>query len=357
MNETQENTKNRVIKTLAILGLISIIIIGIWLSVQVVRVIPGAFSSLASIANSVQNNRPLSTLTIATEKSIVNAGESFNISWTNLDKEGTYSFYYTCTDGTSVEIRTANGRISAMQCDNNITLPEGDYSLDITVSSERKRFIDIPFTISFNEPNQEEPLFQKNGKVTIINATIPQSVDAAIRDTLEEQPQNEIEYEGIVKQEEEEKTAIRNTTEPNTIPANSEVATPVETVLSYIPQSRPNGFIDLEITYLGIGTLDNNNFNPSGSIDKDSRGAIRFEVKNIGTKTSGNWAFKLILPSGFAFKSDEQNGLKPNEKAVYTLGFDNSSEAGNQPIFAELNVENDNNNTNNSFRWTVKITN
>ncbi len=100
-----DTTKNGAIKTLAILGFVVVIVLGVWLAVKVVSLIPSAFSSLASIADSINNNRPTNTLTIESEERVINSEGIFTLAWTNVKREGTYSFSYTCTPGITVNLR------------------------------------------------------------------------------------------------------------------------------------------------------------------------------------------------------------------------------------------------------------
>ena len=348
-NTPQENAKDGTIKVLAIVGFISVIVLAVWLSVQIVRVIPSAFSSLASVADSVYNNQPADTLTVVSEKSIVNTGESFRISWTDLGRTGDYSFYYACTEGVSIDVRLGSDNTASVQCDNPLLLPAGNTSIDMIAASERRRFIDVPFTIAFTATDESEPLFERDNKITVVNATIPQSVDVTIEN---ENAENTDTDETTTADSNTEDTTTDNTETTPTTPAET-----IETTISYFPESHENGFTDLKITYLGVGILDGNNFTPTGSIDNDERGAIRFEVKNIGTKTSEKWTFEATLPTGYVFESSDQIGLKPNEKAVYTLGFDLfGQETGSKTIDAEIDVDNDTNSSNDSFSWSVTVT-
>lgn len=347
-NEVSNESKESAIKTLAIIGFIAVIIFGVWLSVQIVRVIPTAFTSLASIADVVYENRPIETLTVSTDKSIVNAGESVNISWTDVERRGTYGITFACAEGVSVDMRRASESMSSIVCGEKIELSDDTNALDVIVHSEKRRFIDVPFTVSFTQNATDETLFEKNGSVTVVNATIPQSVDVAIdtdTDDTSETPGDDTPAD----------------TDTTATPGGSTTPQPTpevrETVITRIPTSDPNGFVDLKVTYLGVGSLDGNDFNPSATIDTDERGAMRFEVRNIGSKTSEEWTFDALLPSGVTFESGEQTGLKPNERATITLGFDTFGATGMRDIGADVDVDEDIDTSNNDFDWAVRVSN
>ena len=102
--------------------------------------------------------------------------------------------------------------------------------------------------------------------------------------------------------------------------------------------------------------MTGNEFEAKATLEENERGAVRFEVKNIGTKTSEDWTFSITLPSGFTYSSEEEAPLKPNERAVFTLGFNVSDAPEVATIKASVTEETDTNKENNSFTWSVKIT-
>lgn len=344
------------IKTLAIVGFLATIILSVWLMVQVVRIIPNAFSSLASIADSISNYRGEEgdELTIATGKSIVNSGESFQIAWTDLERDGTYNFGYSCTEGIAVDVRVSGDRIEEVPCGELYEIPNGQFSLDVIVTSEKARFTDIPFSILFMDTEEEDVTFEENSKVTVVNATIPQSAERIAEEESDDEEDEEIATDTEDEDEEEDEEVATTPARPAPTPAPK--PKPTNTVISYIPTSQANGFTDLSARFIGIGELDGNDFTPRATLEADENGALKFEVKNIGTKTSEEWAFEVMLPSGFVYESDEQSPLKPNERVEFTLGFFPTEDDGNALIEMRLETDNDTNSRNDSFTWSVRIT-
>ena len=154
MNQVPEEKKDSVTKTLAILGFVAVIILIVWLAVKVVALIPSAFSSLASIADSVYNNQGNKELTVSTKNSVVNAGESFTVSWTKMRGDGTYGFEYACTEGVSVDIRKKTGAVETIDCATFIDLDE-DTELDVLINSEKTRFIDVEYSVIYTQEGAE----------------------------------------------------------------------------------------------------------------------------------------------------------------------------------------------------------
>ncbi len=340
MNQVSEDKKTTLMKVLAILGFLAIIILAVWLAVKIVSVIPSAFSSLASLADSVYNYDREEKLEVATENSVVNAGEAFTISWTNMRENGSYTFSYSCIDGVSVDIRDQEGTIEALACDTPLDV-QHETSLEIRISSEKSRFVDVPYTITFTASDEEGSALSSKSTVTIVNATIPTS--------------------GLVQEEpEEEETVTPEAAKPEAAPKAPRYTpgTPVVTkkIIYTIPVSDPNGTIDLQVTYLGAGTLSQFGFIKKSSIDIDDQGAVQFEVKNIGTKTAEDWEYEAELPGDITYSSNDQKALKPNERAVITLGFEGLSNDGTEKVSVEVTAKHDVKKSNNDFTHTVKIT-
>lgn len=340
-NQVTEEKKESVTKTLAIVGFVAAIIFIVWLAVQIVGIIPGAFSSLASLADSVYNYNDKQELVVATDKSVVNAGESFTISWTQMKKEGTFSFSYACTEGVAIDVRNIEGDIVSLSCDTPLELGSAT-SLEILVASEKQRFTDVAYTITFTQTDTAKTALATAKTITIVNATIPTSANLVS----------------------EEETAVTETKPEETKPVITPIKKPTyvagkpvttSKIIYSVPVSNPNGKIDLQITFLGIGTLRGSTFIPKSSIDIDDEGALQFEVKNIGTKTSGEWSYEANLPSDITYVSGDQRALKPNERAVITLGFEGITKTGTETISVEIDTKNDIKESNDEFSKTVKM--
>jgi len=124
----------------------------------------------------------------------------------------------------------------------------------------------------------------------------------------------------------------------------------------------PNGKADLGIHVLGTGILDpeTNTFTTADIIKTTDRGAVQFEVTNLGTKTSEEWTFNAVLPTNppHTFNSDNQQVLAPGERIEFTLGFD--AVVHEEEGVITITVDPDNNieevtKENNSVKTTIQI--
>lgn len=132
--------------------------------------------------------------------------------------------------------------------------------------------------------------------------------------------------------------------------------TPTQVTTTVYPKSNPNGFVDLRVSTLGSGILQNGVFARTARYSSSFHNAIQFDIKNIGTKDSDTWTFKTILPSGETYESVMHAPLKPQERVTFTLAFDLERTREN---FVEIRntvyTQNDTNDKNNSSVWTVAV--
>lgn len=347
MNTVNQESKSGAIKTLAIIGFIVAVVAGLWITVQVVRFIPTAFSSLASIADSLYGEG--STLSFTTEKDVVNSGESLRLIFVPVRTDGSYVFSYRCVDGITAETRNSEGEIVRFDCDEEIEvasgkLSRGEQTIEVNFISEKGRFSDVPFTFAFYKADAEDPSYEQNGVVTIVNASIPQT--------------------GIVVRKPDESKPTPKpivTTPVASKPAGTAPVLYKKVAVSStgFPVSNPNGFTDLEIIFLGVGEYKNGKFESEASLEADNASALQFAVKNIGTKTSSDWSVDAKFPGDDedSFSSKMQSSLLPGERAIMTIRFTTEDNTGTEKVSAKVTSKNDSKSSNNSFSQSVKVTN
>lgn len=356
MNNVTHDEKDSLTKTFAIVGFIVLVIFAVWLAVKIVTFIPSAFSSLASLADSVYNYDKTETITVNNENNVYNAAEAFTLSWGAMRRPGTYTFSYACTDGVSVDTKDAEGKIVALTCGEALALGEST-SLEVLVSSEKNRFTDVPYTITYTKNGASETSSMITRDLTLVNVAIP-ATGALVTNTTKPAPtetESGEKGETMVKPTVASKPVAKPTVKPTTYVAPKPVTT-TKTVYT-IPVSNPNGTIDLVVTYLGSGTISGSTFVKLPSIDTDKNGAIQFEVKNVGTKTADSWSYEANLPADIDYTSGAQKALKPNERAIITLGFEGLTQDGTEKVGVTVAAKGDAKTTNNKVSGSVTIKN
>jgi len=348
-NVSEHQTKDRILKSLAVGGFVGLIIVIAWLSIKMVAYLPNAFSSLASLADSVYNYKPTTIIAVSGE-SIVNVQEPFTVSWNVPTQKGTFAFSHSCVEGVAIDIRTSDGSIKNLTCATNYNVGSGD-SIEVIAQSEKERFVDVLYIIDFIPTRSAVPTASSTGMITVVNASI-----SPIATSTPESPTPEPEVPVVTP------TPIpvvpSPTPEPTPIPVPKPTPKPeyIQEYIYQIPVSNPNGTVDLSARFISTGNLSNTGqYSAVGAIDNDAIGAIQFEVKNIGTKTSNTWNFIAKLPNGDTFTSETQAALKPNERAVLTVGFTAPNITGTKTINVAVTVRNDSKLTNNSFTTAVVV--
>ncbi len=349
--------KDGILKVLAIGGFIGLIIIIAWLGIQLISFMPNAFNSLASLANSVYNYKPVE-IVVVSNKAVANAGESFTLTWNKPKQDGTFTFTYTCTEGVSVEVRATQDSIETVTCDEAYDIGAVE-TIDLSVNSERNRFTEIPYTIAFIPSKSDEPAATTEKTITVVNAMIsPVAVVATTTPDVIITP----DPKPVVVAKPEPKPVTLTPT-PKPTPVTPKPSTPpkpvvVSTPIYGIPVSNPKGFTDVGVRILAFGTINNTGrFIAANSIDNDAQGAIQFEIKNFGTKTSNSFTYTATLPNGTEYKSPIQTALKPNERIVATIGFETNDMTGVESFEVEVTVNGDTNRNNNQFKSNVSIVN
>lgn len=339
---TPEKRAARVSKPIAISVFLGVLALIAWLSVQIVSLVPNAFSSLASLAEGISQYRTSlsanndGAIAITSDGKLADSGKSVTLTWEKDSREGAYAFSYKCIDGVSIDIVDTEG-LRNISCDTRYSLGATD-TVSIIVNSEKDRHVDVPYTISFMRANDTGPIRTGENTITITNPAISEQIAAE-----DAEP-------GAVLGEADTKTEPAT---PATPPKKPVVVEPTPEYTYEIPVSNPNGFTDLATRFLASGDITNNKF-VGGVIQKNDTGAIQFEVKNTGTKTSEKWIYTITLPDGDTYTSPLQTPLKPNERAVIAIGFDTPDDSSHT-FKVSVGLQNDKTNTNNSFKKTVSF--
>jgi len=338
----EEHTKNRFLKALAVGGFIGLIIILAWLGIKLVSFMPNAVTSLASLADSVYNYRA-PELVMSTSRSSFATGETTELSWNVPRQAGIFAISYPCLDGVSVDARI-NQSITTIPCDTTTAI--GSVSgIALRVFSERERFVDVPFTVTFTRENGSEPTSSVARTVTVANTAINELVAVEPLPEIPPAP-NESDIEP-----ETPPVATSTPTAPRPTP-------PPQTITTYtygIPLSNPNGYTDLSASYLTVGPVINQQFHALGYLQKTyPQSAVRFITKNEGTKTSDAWTYIIRLADGTTITSAPQVALKPNERATITHGFA-TPQTNTSTVTVSVIYTNDNTLSNNSFTAPVAV--
>lgn len=352
MNQTTNDNqgKEKVLKSFAVVGFIGLLIIIAWLGIKLIGFAPNAFTSLASLAESVYNYKPVE-LVVVSNKSVANSSEAFQISWNKPKTDGEFTFRYSCLEGVSVAIRNSTGTINNVPCDTDYFLGNVN-TIDISITSETKRFADVAYSIAYTRTGAKVAETTKDNAITVVNPAISAVTPEPQATTTPEVIKPVPPLPPVVTPT---KPVVTVPTKPVVTPSKPVFHT-VSTPIYKIPVSNPNGNTDLSVRSIGVGTIDTSNrFSLVGVIDNDYKGAIQFEIKNNGTKTSDTFTYVATLPNGATYTSDVQTALKPNERAIITVGFDTTNLIGIKVFTVKVITASDSNLNNNAFTSAASI--
>ncbi len=345
MNTETFSSKTKRAKAFIVIAFFAIIALIAWLSVQIVAYTPNAFSSLASLAQGISQYKEAimdsESLPITSGLSTIESGKSATITWKKDERPGTYTFSYNCNDDVTVEIVSPEG-MRAVSCDMRYSLGDTD-SVTLVIDSKKAEAINLSYAISFMRDSDIGPI--RIGEQTL---AVTQAQELA----MEEKKDGEVLGENDKKEDEFVKDEIVAPEAPK--PAPVVITRPEPEFVYEIPVSNPNGFTDLATRFIGTGSIVANKF-IAGTIEQEDDGAIQFEVKNIGTKTSDSWTYSVTLPDGDVYTSPKQTALKPNERATITIGFATPDKASH--TFVVVVKVDDKTSSNNSFKKVVSFAN
>lgn len=256
------------------IGFFFIIILLIWGFSNLARWTPAFFALFSSAGK---------TLTITPESPTVVSGNATTISWSHKASKGTYAFVYECRTGLSIDVPNASGTFSPLPCATPYVVAAGGTEAIRIIPRSTVASVVAPFSITYRDENAVAGVSAADA-ITITNAN-PAPVQA--------------------------------TTTP--------IKTPVKKPVSSVP-----GIPDLTVHLIGIGVMVNGTFQSTNAIGLSDTAAVRFEIKNTGTASTGGWYFNASLPSSptYQYHSVAQQSLAPGDRIEYTLRFTNLAQGG-----------------------------
>lgn len=327
--ETQPQKRSATLKAISIVGFVAILLFGVWGLIQVARMVPNLFSSIGGAAVSLSSIFvPAERLEVSLETSNVTASEPFTISWEHTNKrgEGTYRLSYACRDGVTMQAPDDRGTYQTVFCETPFNLTKEETAMKVVAFSDRNRFIDVPLKLTFTRLSDGEMTASTEVAITIENkqyqaTTLPTATSTTTvvvpATPVAKPPSRIIRKAGI---------ETRN----------------VYTVTNTARVSDPNGRVDLSVQILQTGALDpvTDVFTQTASIRRGTKGAVRFQVTNLGTKSAENWNFNAVVPTFpmYIYSSDMQQVLGPGDSIEFTLGFDQADAVATKGILT-VNID------------------
>jgi hypothetical protein len=273
------------LRTIAVLGLIAILLLGAWGIIQLAFAIPSVFGDLGESISSLFTHSTTTTTAPAAKESITvtlpattSSGAATQVSWlhSNSDTSGQYSYAisYACATGITVKA----------------PLPTGSYQA-------------VPCNTAFNYVNATEHMNLVPTLVGSAPATLTVTVTATKLST------------GAVTAQGSASTNVTAGTATQTTTTKPVTTTTTKPTTQYYPAATRAvslyGYGDLAVTITSVL--------PSTGLT-----TIHFTVANVGTNiVNSGWTFNATLPinGSYTFGSQPQQALYPGDKIAYTLSF------------------------------------
>lgn len=314
--EEEKSEKNIATKVFAVIGLAGILAL---LSFGIVKLAPSTFSFLSSTATSLstklipKGNLFTGPLSLTSNKTSLNSGDSFTLNWTkNTDEEGSYVISYPCTNGFHLEAPQESEKM-ILTCNTQYSFGGDTTALDLIAFSLQNLNVEVPVTLDFTKKDSEEITYTTKFVISVKNPSLLDNKDATTTPSV-------VPVISSVPTKTTPPLAVR--------PARTNSVTPRTSITTTktVPTENINGKSDLIVRVLETGVVNKrtNAFTPKSEIKITEKAAVRFVVENIGTKRSGVWTFESKLPTlrNYTFKSGNQMWLMPGDKVEFVLGFD-----------------------------------
>jgi hypothetical protein len=319
-NETNfKKFKAKFTEPLAIIGVIAVVLFGIWISIQGIKAVPSVGEYMSQTVWPRLNAALISVTSIfipaekiTTTLDITNTLSETPVvlSWNHTSKrgDGVYTFYYPCLKDFTFK---TTGEL-LVQCDKELDIKSEQtvHLIPFLTTGET----DVPISITYTKENGERVTGQTTLHVASkVVSTPPSPVTHTSTPASTPKP-----TKPVVSFTEFE-------TNPGpTTPGKTSEST--YTLTSPKPSTPVNAQPDLTVKVLAVGTIDpsTNVFTVKSEVSTGERAAIKFEIINIGTKKADGWTFNAVLPTfpSHIFHSDTQLPLTPGDKIEFTLGFD-----------------------------------
>lgn len=287
MNEST-SFRDWAIRAVSVLGLLAILLLGIWGIIQIALATPDFFAHLGS-KDSTATTTPntLTSGTLAPEQlavsapSLITSGQPFTLSWNHQHDAGNYGYTiaYSCVDGLSMYAPTPSGNSAKVPCDTQFNFTNASANVALTPTLAGKSQTGVTFTVAANK--------LQDGTVTTSGTTTSAVLPAA---------------------------SAAAPTAPTPVAASKPKTAAAPSGSTYVAAKRANtlwGVANLSVQIQSVA--------PSGG-----RWNVQFVIANTGTNVAPyGWIFSTLLPLNpiYTYTSEPQQALYPGDKIVYTLGF------------------------------------
>lgn len=301
--QQSERIATKVLRALAVIGLVSVLALATWVVVQGLRHVPDARENLTaavSAVTSIFRKAPEESLTFEIANRTIPVGVPSDISWSYVGNNQPETFYFSYTCGTDV---TLSALLDSGWTDITCGLPIGltGNKISILATNEKTRFADVMLTVRGGS------LLVDTTGIAIVNTDI--STTASTTTPVATTTQNQT-------------TQAPKTTVPKIQPQPTQVVRKVEPIFT----GPADLVLNIEETGVIVRVSGDDTFFELSPIPTNKVAAVKFTVTNKGGVTSDTWKFRAELPiegdANYEYISPRQIPLASGMQIEFTLSFD-----------------------------------
>jgi len=315
----QNKIQGPVIKTLAVIGAIVLLSVGGFITITVLTKIPSVFAGItAQVVSITQRFIPAGNIVVTLSETNPVSNDLVRLSFDHQNKEedGSYSFFYECREGVHLERPNTNEIIF---CNTPYSFVNSDDSFSFKVLSTKNEPVDVPLSVNFVKNNSTRISERGEAQISINGGSSTGNI-VIVGNNTGTTTGNIGTGTG---------TGTGNTNNGVAIKPGNKTEEEIlfnETNGTTNGFSNPSGLPDLKSVIIAVGEIDRqtNIFTATNTIPMISRGAVKFQIENVGTKQTGSWYFNVVVPTfpSYIYHSTAQPSLFPGEKIEYVIGFD-----------------------------------
>jgi len=304
-HNTSTGAREVFLRTIAIVGLIAVLVLGAWGIILLAFNLPTIFSNVGNSIRSVfvtdtaTTTPSQQTMTVAAPQNVQN-GEAFQVSWNHTNRASdtyAYTLSYACESGLSIKAPAPNGTYQEVSCNTPFNSVNATENIRLIPTVTGVASVPAILTVTATKVGTAEP-------VAFSSATVTVNRGVAVTPTQPTQP---------------------------TTPSTPSTPTNNNNSATYVPAAaRPAqlyGQPDLSVRVTSITPVQSYyGYGQNYNAQQTRRYTMQFTIENVGTNVAlSGWNFNTQtpwLPNTYTFTSQSQQTLYPGDRIVYTLGFD-----------------------------------
>jgi hypothetical protein len=297
------------LRTVAVLGLIAILLLGAWGIIQLAFAVPSVLGDFGANFSSFFSHPTTTNTATSTKEAVVVtvpgtavSGSTLDVSWMHQNAASgmqySYAISYACANGLSVKAPLPTGSFQAVPCNTLFNYVNASQHMNLVPAVTGGAGVPMAVTVVATKLSTGTVTASGTASVTIAPATGTKTTTTP--------------------------TSTKKPTSTYTTPYSSTYTSTTPSTKYYPAATRTKslyGYGDLAVRFTSVA--------PSANTT-----VVNFVIENTGTNViPAGWTFNADLPinGSYTFGSQPQQALYPGDKIAYTLSFAGANSATSYP--------------------------